>query len=180
VKSPFRVSVVSLRRNYGHREAVRVHAALPGMRITESWVSDTSPVDVDVMIEAMEGGITVLGSVSAPWEGECRRCLGPVAGSLSATVSEVFVAAPAFASSSSTSSTDPSDEDMYPIEGDHIDLEPMAREAIVLALPLVPLCRPDCLGLCATCGADLNEGPCSCPPAGDSRWAALDSLREKS
>ena len=55
---------------------------------------------------------------------------------------------------------------------------PFTRDAVLLELPLAPLCRPDCAGLCPTCGADLNEGPCACPPAeGDPRWAALDALR---
>ena len=43
--------------------------------------------------------------------------------------------------------------------------------------PSVPLCRPDCLGLCPTCGADRNEEPCTCAEPGDPRWAALDVLR---
>jgi uncharacterized protein len=81
------------------------------------------------------------------------------------TVDELFV-------------TDPEEGETYPIAGDHIDLEPMTREAVVLGLPLAPLCRPDCKGLCPTCGAELNRGPCGCPPpATDPRWAALDALR---
>jgi len=81
------------------------------------------------------------------------------------TVEELFV-------------SDPEEWETYPIHGDHIDLEPMAREAVVLGLPLAPLCRPDCKGLCPSCGADLNQGPCGCPPAAaDPRWAALDALR---
>jgi uncharacterized protein len=54
------------------------------------------------------------------------------------------------------------DEDRLPIErGGHIDLEPVVRDEVGLALPLVPLCREDCLGLCPTCGTDLNTAPCS-------------------
>lgn len=62
--------------------------------------------------------------------------------------------------------TDSDDEgdDRYFYQGDHVDLAPMLREHIILAAPMQPLCRIDCAGLCARCGADLNEGPCPCPP----------------
>ena len=59
-----------------------------------------------------------------------------------------------------------------------MDLLPLARDAVLLNLPLAPVCRPDCAGLCPTCGADLNEGPCLClPVSSNGRWAALDALR---
>jgi uncharacterized protein len=138
------------------------------MHVTESEVPDDSPIDVEVSLEAVEGGIVASGVVRAHWVGECRRCLGPVAGEVESRVEELYV-------------REPEEGETYPIDGDHIDLEPLAREAIVLALPLAPLCRPDCQGLCPTCGADLNAGPCGCPVADiDPRWAALDVLRERS
>jgi uncharacterized protein len=67
---------------------------------------------------------------------------------VTAPVSEVYLSA--------------ASDDDFVISGDFVDLAPLAREAIVLALPLAPLCRPDCLGLCVDCGADLNDGPCGC------------------
>jgi len=164
-RPPFIADVVALRRHQGSRERLEVHAPLAGMAVTESRVPDGAAVDLDVTLEAVEGGIVVAGTVRAPWVGECRRCLGPVSGALEARVDEIFV-------------REPEEGETYPILGDHIDLEPMTREALVLALPLVPLCRPDCAGLCPRCGADLNAGPCGCPPpGGDPRWAALDVLR---
>jgi uncharacterized protein len=136
------------------------------MRVTESWVPDGAAVDLALTLEAVEGGIVAAGTVAAPWVGECRRCLGPVVGNIEARVEELFV-------------PEPEEGEAYPILRDHIDLEPLAREAIVLALPLVPLCRPDCKGLCPECGADLNSGPCGCAVvSSDPRWAALDALHE--
>ncbi len=74
--------------------------------------------------------------------------------------------------------TTPRDGESYPLGHDKVDLEPLARESLILDLPLVPLCKDDCRGLCATCGKDLNTGDCDCAPAGaDVRWAALDVLR---
>jgi uncharacterized protein len=54
-------------------------------------------------------------------------------------------------------------DDRYFYQGDHIELAPMLREHIILASPMQPRCRENCVGLCARCGKDLNEGPCQCP-----------------
>ena len=60
---------------------------------------------------------------------------------------------------------------------DAVDLAPMAHEAILSELPLAPLCRDDCLGLCSFCGNDRNTEPCRCVAPRDPRWASLDVLR---
>jgi len=107
--------------------------------------------------------------VRAPWVGVCRRCAEPVEGELTIHVQERFADAPL---------SGPSDEDLYPIAPDDtIDLGPMARDAIVLELPMAPLCRDDCKGLCPQCGANRNEGDCGCVAPRDPRWANLDVLR---
>jgi len=104
--------------------------------------------------------------VEAPWRGDCRRCAGEAVGRLRVEVRELFEEQP-----------DP--EQTYPLDGDRLDLEPMARDAVLLELPLAPLCSPECQGLCPTCGADRNQGDCGCAPQKvDDRWAALDALRE--
>lgn len=69
------------------------------------------------------------------------------------------------------------DDEAYAIVDDDLDLRPMVRDAVVLELPLAPLCRADCRGLCPQCGADLNEETCQCEPPRDPRWANLDVLR---
>ena len=72
----------------------------------------------------------------------------------------------------------PREGESYALGHDRVDLEPLARESLILDLPLAPLCRDDCRGLCPTCGADLNQGACDCPvETVDPRWAALDVLR---
>ena len=67
----------------------------------------------------------------------------------------------------------------YP-ESKELELDPLVAEQVVLALPMKPLCREECAGLCPTCGANRNEAPCNCPetPA-DSRWSALEGLRDR-
>jgi uncharacterized protein len=165
-RPPFVVEVVALRRAVGRRESVMTHGRLPGMAVTGAFVPDNASVSVTVTLEAIEGGIVAVGRVEAPWVGECRRCLAELSGEVVADVEEVFVA-------------DPEEGVTWPIERNQIDLEPMVRQAVVLELPLAPLCRDDCQGLCPLCGADLNQGACACPAAtGHSAWSALDVLRE--
>ena len=130
-----------------------------------SRVPPGAEVVVDVVLEAVHGGVMVSGAVTAPWEAECRRCLGPAQGGLEARVRELF-------------EPDADLEETYRLGGEQLDLEPLARDAVLLELPLAALCSEGCLGLCPTCGANLNGGGCACPPASaDPRWAALDLLR---
>lgn len=169
---PFVVSIAALRRGHEHRRRERRAGRLPGLAVTGSAVPPGDDVEVDVMVELIDGGVVVSGTVEAPWQGECRRCLKPVGGRMAVRVRELYqprrehVAAP------------PDDDEIYPLEGDQLDLAPLARDAVLLELPQAPLCREDCAGLCPTCGADLNAGPCDCPdPSVDPRWSALDALR---
>jgi len=119
----------------------------------------------DVELRPFSGGIAAQGTVAAPWEGLCRRCAAPVSGELLIAVEERFGDPPI------------AEDELYPIVDDAIDLAPMVRDAIVLDLPMAPLCREDCAGLCPRCGADRNEGDCGCVVPRDPRWANLDVLR---
>ena len=69
------------------------------------------------------------------------------------------------------------DLDLFPYDGESVDLEPLFREQFVLAVPFAPLCREDCKGLCPQCGIDRNTGTCSCEPPIDPRLAALKGLK---
>lgn len=124
----------------------------------------------DVNLQSFDGGVMVVGTVGAPWSGMCRRCTVPVGGELVIAVRERFTEPGARYG-------DPEDDESYPIVDDRLDLRPMVRDAVVLELPLAPLCRDDCRGLCSHCGADLNEEACGCVAPSDPRWANLDVLR---
>jgi uncharacterized protein len=69
------------------------------------------------------------------------------------------------------------DLDVFPFDGEKIDLEPLFREQFVLSVPYAPLCAEDCKGLCPQCGIDLNTGTCSCEKPIDPRLAALKGLK---
>ena len=165
--SVFRVDVRRLRRAVGTRSERHVTEAVEGLAVTGSAVPDVEPVEADVVLEAVFGGVSVTGTVRAPWSGSCRRCLGPASGTLAVAVRELF-----------TPGGD--GDETYPLDDDVVDLEPLVRDAVLLELPTAPLCRPDCRGLCPACGADRNVAPCSCEPPRDERWAALDVLRRAS
>jgi uncharacterized protein len=165
---PFMVQVAAVRKVAGTtRHEVR-QGVIDGLGAVGVVVPDGSPVVADLTLSSYPGGITAEGTVRAPWRGECRRCGGPVSGTVAAEVRERY--AP-------RGGTD-EDEDAYPLAGDELDLEPLARDAVLLELPLAPLCSEECRGLCPQCGANWNVTTCECAPAGDPRWSVLDALRD--
>ena len=122
------------------------------------------PVTVDVDLQAVNDAIVVKGHVRAPWAGECRRCLDRVEGRVEVEVQEVFEPRPA------------PDAETYRLDGDQLALEPMVRDAVLLALPLAPLCREGCAG------PDPDDHPVgtaddATEPAPDERWSALKELK---
>ena len=160
---PFTVGVALLRKHPGTRRELRVAAPIAELQVSSSRVRETSDVAFDVVLESVSQGIVVSGSLTAAWEGECVRCLGPAAGRLVATVREFC-----------SEGADP--ELGYAMTADWLDLEPIAHDACILELPLAPLCRPDCLGLCPSCGVNRNHETCTCTEEADPRWAALSGL----
>jgi uncharacterized protein len=124
--------------------------------------------DIAVELELVStlDDIALTGTIKVPWHGECRRCLRPLDEMVADHVDERYAERLA------------EHDDAFPIEHGQIDLAPMVREHVLLAVDDPRLCRPDCPGLCPVCGADLTTGPCQCDSAViDERWAALDQLR---
>jgi uncharacterized protein len=125
-------------------------------------------VDFDVLLESVVEGVLVSGTATATMDGECSRCLDQLSDEVDVEFTELF----AYPDSATDETTD-SDE-VFRLVDDLIDLEPVVRDAIVLALPQAPLCSPDCRGLCPGCGgrwADL--APDHGHETIDPRWAAL-------
>jgi uncharacterized protein len=160
-----------LRRSIGNRREEHRQGRIGDLRVADSAVPADADVEAEAVLDAVDGGVEVSADISAPWVGECRRCLKPVDGVLHTHVREMY-------RPRGPGEADDEDEETYPLSGEQLDLRPLVRDAILLDLPIAPLCREDCRGLCPTCGADLNDGPCDCPPArSDPRWAVLDQLR---
>ena len=99
---------------------------------------------------------------------ECRRCLAAVELPVSESRGLIFTA----------DDETPEGEGCYaiPPRATMVDLTGALREELLLAVPLFVECRPECRGLCPRCGANLNDGPCSCTTPADPRWDALRSL----
>ncbi|ONM49330.1 YceD family protein [Nocardia donostiensis] len=127
-----------------------------------------SEVDLDLQLQAVSEGVLVTGTVSAPLSGECSRCLEPFTDRTELRLTELF----AYPDSVTEQTT--SDDEMYRMDDDLIDLEPVIVDALGTELPLQPLCSPDCAGLCPECGVRMAiAGSDHRHEILDPRWAGL-------
>lgn len=168
-----RVGVTDLLRHPGSRlDVLRVVPAvdLGELVVGTSRVEADSEVAVDLVLDSQPDTITASGTVSALWTGECRRCLEPVVGELEQDVREVFGELP---------EGEDDTGDFYPLDVDQVNLEPLVRDAVLLSLPVAPLCGPDCKGPVPEAFADPTDEADDDDPADrtpDPRWAALEGL----
>lgn len=114
---------------------------------------------LDGELNRLSDGALLRGEVAAPFRLECARC----------TKSFTWVVrAPVDVLMTSAGGSRDTDADVIPWSGwGSVDLDGALRGALLSVLPMKPLCRPDCAGLCQSCGADLNDGPCGCSPSID-------------
>jgi len=180
-RAPLVLDTRELGRRPGSQRTVTLSAEAPAeLGIEILGVPEGSEVTFDLRLEAVMEGVLVSGTASAELEGECARCLEPIEEDLAIDFQELFLyddSRDASAKSQDESEVD-EETDVRRTEGDLIDLEPLLRDAVVLALPFQPLCQDDCPGLCVECGARLADDPDHqhAEPV-DPRWAALqDSL----
>ncbi|MFG3523226.1 YceD family protein [Nocardia nova] len=125
-------------------------------------------IDLDLTLQAVSEGVLVTGSVSAPIEGECSRCLESFTDDLELEITELF----AYPDSATEQTTE--EDEIYRLVDDMIDIEPVVTDAVGLELPLQPLCEPDCAGLCPECGVRMAiAGPDHTHEILDPRWAGL-------
>ena len=140
-------------------------------------------VALEVRFEAVSEGVLATGTAIAPLAGECARCLTPLTSSVTVGFQELYLYAEGRHDKHDRhdEQEEQDDEGLYHLDGDLLDLEPAFRDAVVLALPMSPLCREDCPGLCAECGVPLADaGPGHRHDAAvDPRWAALQQLSEQ-
>jgi uncharacterized protein len=168
-RSPFVYDLRELGRRPGSLREYQRHVPAPaGLGLDLIGVPEGAPLTLELRLESVTEGVLVTGTVAAPLTGQCGRCLEPVSAELDVDICELFAYR-----DSITDETTEADE-VHRIDGDLLDVEPVVRDVVVLALPWTPVCRPDCPGLCADCGQRLDE-----LPAGhthemiDPRWAAL-------
>src|SRR4051812_8733627 len=173
-RAPLVVDTRELGRRPGSmRTLSRTVPAPPDLGIEVISVPEGSEVRLDLRLEAVMEGVLVSGTARGRTTGECVRCLDPIGQELDVEFQELFV----YPDSEETRSGEDEDE-LYRLEGDLLDLEPALRDAVVLALPLQPLCQGDCPGLCPECGHRLKDDPDHSHEVTDTRWSALQGLLE--
>ncbi|MDR1449297.1 MAG: DUF177 domain-containing protein [Propionibacteriaceae bacterium] len=161
----FTVSLRSLPRRSGEAKSLERTAAAPdGLLVGLAGIAPGSAIRFALQLEAVGEGVLVSGRADAELTGQCSRCLAPIARPFGVFFQELYV----------YPGRDGEGENLSLITDEAIDLEPAVRDALLLDLPLAPLCGDDCLGLCASCGANLNDDPAhSHGPAVDIRWRGL-------
>jgi len=153
--SGLRIDVADLLAHPGARRACSVAAELDGL--ATSAVAGAGPLEVDVTLEHIADGIVVRGTVRTRWAADCSVCLRPLTEELVTAVDELFEPKPV-------------DGETYRLEGHELDLEQLARDAVVLELPLAPHCKERCeAGLASDTPSDEEHNR-------DPRWAALSEL----
>jgi uncharacterized protein len=173
-RDPFVIDTYALGRRPGSmREDSCTVPAPANLGVEMVGVPTDADVELDIRLEAVMEGVLITGTARAPLSGECARCLDPLTSSIEVDFQELYVY-------SDTRSGESAEEDEHRLEGDFIDLEPVIRDAMVLALPLSPLCRDDCPGLCTECGVRLADAePDHHHDAVDPRWAALQGMLDQ-
>ena len=164
----FKVSVAEILGRPGTYRDIRIEDPLEGVETALARVD--KGVVAEVRLESVVEGILATGEVEAGATFRCARCLKEMPADVEVELTELFYA-PGHGEG---------EDDAYRVIGLELDLEPAVRDAVTLALPLNPVCKQDCKGICARCGKDLNFEGCECGADDvDPRWAALDALRER-
>ncbi|MBN1681590.1 MAG: DUF177 domain-containing protein [Anaerolineae bacterium] len=139
---------------------------IPCIRLADGLILDY--LKGDLRLSRNSRGVLVQGVLGTSVISECVRCLAAVSVPVSLEIEELF-------------SFPPGSETVYSVEESGIlDLAPLVREEVILAVPMGVFCKPDCKGLCPICGQNLNEGTCDCVSDDiDPRLAILQTFRDK-
>lgn len=160
--APFTVPVRDIVHRPGEMREHQIDAVVSeGFGIAVIGVKDGATVHMDVRLESLHDGILVSADVDTVATGECVRCLDDIEQRIEVEIQELFAYS--------------EDEAFdYTVIDEHVDLEPLVRDAVVLALPFQPVCRPDCPGLDPETGERLADFPDRKPTEVlDPRWSAL-------
>jgi uncharacterized protein len=168
-----------------------VASVLKGMPMRDALGGDVDAgrgvLEIDVYSEG--DNVHASGTMRGEVVVACSRCVGAARIPIDETVNVTWMlhAPEDDEGDVTTETTTPADDegvelghedlDVFPYDGEHVDLEPLIREQLVLAVPYAPLCREDCKGLCPQCGTDRNVAKCACEKPLDPRFAALKGLK---
>lgn len=175
-RNPLVLDVRELGRRAGAMSNLtRTVPAPPDLGVAVIGVPEGSDLELAVRLESVIDGVLLTGTARVHVEGECSRCLDPVSASQDIEFQELFLY-PTTDSRGRLTHEEQPDEELPTLEDDLLDLEPTLRDAVVLALPIAPVCRVDCPGLCPQCGFRLAEDLEHQHDQVDPRWAALQAM----
>lgn len=121
---------------------------------------------VSLVLERLHGGIRIHGTVKGTLTMECSRCLERFGQPVDLSIDEVYRLQEGPATARPPASSEVVEDDSYEVREGILDLNSALNDAIMLSVPMKPLCRPDCKGLCASCGGNLNVEDCDCVTEG--------------
>lgn len=189
--SQWAVSVAQVASRAGQSKPIdAVFPAPSGIGDDVIGVTEGADVRVSGSFDSIVDGLILSARINAPVHAECTRCLKPIERDWGVYVTAFFPYESATAGRNGKNGREEKgeveiiagedeSEDTYPLldNGAFADLEALIRDTLVEELPLQPLCRPDCRGLCSQCGADLNEDPDHHHDVVDNRFASLAALK---
>ncbi len=158
--------------------AERTVPAPGSMGVALASVPEGSPVELELRLESVMDGVLVSGTADIHVDAECARCLDPLEWDEAVDFSELFVYPATDGRGAEVAELGDEEDPLPRIWEDCIDLELTLRDAVVLGLPLSPVCREECAGLCSVCGVRLDSAPGHAHELTDPRWAALAGLVE--
>lgn len=160
----FVINTIELSRSPGAERDFQIDEPAPeDFQVGIMQVPEGSPIKVTGLLESVIEGIYVSGEITAHFVGDCSRCLSEI----SFTANEFFAELYAYNQQ----------DDELALDGESLDLELVIRDTLLAGIPINPLCKPDCLGLCVECGANLNDDPDHQHDAPiDPRWSGLESF----
>jgi uncharacterized protein len=172
------VNVSELRRERDAQEIYRGSVMITPAELALVGVVAVRPATFEATLTNRWGSFAVAGRACTVVRVPCGRCGGESDLQVEATWETMYRPGPEGSAGEIREGEEGQEWVLF--EGNQIDLRPAALEALSLALPMRPLCRPDCRGLCPACGQDLNEGVCECrvEPV-DHRWATLEEFAHK-
>ena len=178
-RSPWMLDISDLGRRPGSMiETEREIPAPADLGTDVISVPEGQLLPLSTRLESVVEGVLVTGTVRATAVGACVRCLDPVSIPVESRFQELFAYADRAAHHREVGAEDDETEQHVVVDG-HIDLEPLLRDTVVPALPFQPVCREDCLGLCAQCGVRMEDDPGHEHVDIDPRWSALAALAEQ-
>lgn len=152
---------------------------IPLAELDRSELASITPVECQGKITRLESGFYFHTDLAYTQTLVCDRCLGEYEESVDESIDLLVQTGDETGEIAEERELEEEELGFLQLEGEVLDTEPLIREQVQLGIPMKPLCREDCKGLCSDCGKDLNEGECDCAHEEiDPRWAALAALKK--